>query len=230
MTNITISAKDGSGSFSAYLASPQAGTGPAIVVIQEIFGVNDNIRTVCDWLAGEGFIAIAPDLFWRMKPGIELEPKIEEEFQEALDYMNTFDGVKGMEDIQTTIDHARTLSSTNKVGAIGYCLGGHLAYMTAATTDVDASVGYYGVAIDTKLDEASKVTKPLVLHIAEKDGFVSPEAQAAMHEGLDPHPQITLYDYAGADHGFARNSGEHYDKDCAELANSRTIELFKKSL
>lgn len=230
MTDSTINAKDSSGSFSAYVASPESGTGPAIVVIQEIFGVNDNIRAVCDWLAGEGFIAIAPDLFWRMKPGIELEPKIEEEFQEALAYMNDFDGTKGMEDIQTTIDHARTLSSTNKVGAIGYCLGGHLAYMAAATTNVDASVGYYGVAIDTKLDEASKVSKPLVLHVAKEDGFVSPEAQAAMHKGLDPHPQITLYDYVGADHGFARFGGEHYHSEHAELANKRTIDLFKESL
>ncbi|MFC3053673.1 dienelactone hydrolase family protein [Kordiimonas pumila] len=231
MTNITITAADKTGSFSVYTAAPKSSTGPAVVVIQEIFGVNYNVRSICDWLADEGFFAFAPDLFWRQKPGIELEAKNPEELQAAFGYMKAFDGQKGLDDIQTTINHARSVSGVNgKVGAVGYCLGGYLAYMTAAKTDIDASVGYYGVSLDTKIDEAKTIKKPLMLHIAEKDGFVSPEAQAAMHKGLDDHPAVTLYDYAGVDHGFARIEGSAYHKEAATLANKRTIDFFNKHL
>ena len=159
-------------SFGGYLASPGSGRGPGIVVIQEIFGVNQVMRDIADGMASRGFFALVPDLFWRLKPGVELTDKTDAEWKEAFGLMQRFDVDKGVEDIQASIDHLRALPGvTGKVGALGYCLGGQLAYLTAARTDSDASVGYYGISIQDQLDEAKNIKHPLMLHIAEADEY-----------------------------------------------------------
>ncbi|MFN3230644.1 MAG: dienelactone hydrolase family protein [Alphaproteobacteria bacterium] len=227
-TEIELQAKDGSGSFMGYLA--EAGEGqPGIVVIQEIFGVNAGVREIADKLAAAGFNALAPDLFWRQEPGIQLTDKTEEEWARAFELFGGFDVPKGVEDIQVTIDHLRE-SGSPKVGCVGYCLGGLLAYLTAAHTDIDASVGYYGVSINEQLDAASGISTPLMLHIATEDGFVDKDAQKAMHDGLGNNPHVTLHDYTGRDHAFARVGGEHYDQRDATLANQRTLDFFNQHL
>ena len=228
---VRIDASDGSGRFLAYVAEPEGIPRAAIVVIQEIFGVNPGIRQKCDDWAAMGYLALAPDLFWRLQPGIELDPDIPEQFQQALGWMNKFDQTKGIEDIESTIKAARAkLGGSGKVGAVGYCLGGRLAFMTATRTDSDATVGYYGVNIDNLLGEKHGIARPVLLHIPQADHFVSPEAQAAMHEGLDDHPKVTLYDYAGKDHGFADTFGKRRSDDAAKLADGRTAEFFAKNL
>ncbi|MGE3143524.1 MAG: dienelactone hydrolase family protein [Hyphomonadaceae bacterium] len=224
---IQVSVKDGQ--FKAYVARPAGPPKGAVVVIQEIFGVNAGVRGKADWLAGEGFVAVAPDLFWRIEPGVELTDKTEKEWSRAFELMNAFSADKGIEDIQATIAQARAMGA-GKVGAVGYCLGGLLAYLTAARTDADASVGYYGVMIDQKLGEAAGIKKPLMLHIAEKDQFVKPEAQAAIKQGLAGNPLVTIHSYAEQDHAFTREGGAHYDDDAAKLADGRTIDFFKKNL
>lgn len=221
MATIRIESLDGSGSFNAYRADPQGSPRGAIVVIQEIFGVNEGIRRKCDHFASLGYMAFAPDLFWRLEPGIVLDPDIPEQFQEALDWMGKFDQDKGIEDIEATIRAAR-MASGGKVGAVGYCLGGRLAYMTAARTDVDATVGYYAVGIDGLLGEKHAIANPLMLHVAGDDGFVSKDVQAKMHEGLDDHPRVTLHDYPGEDHGFATEMGKRRSEEAARLADGRT--------
>jgi carboxymethylenebutenolidase len=225
--DITIDGRDGS--FGGYLAKPVSGKGPGIVVIQEIFGINDVMRQLTDRLAAEGFVALAPDLFWRLKPGIQLTDKTDAEWKEALDLMGRFDVDKGVEDIQAAITHLRALSS-GKVGAVGYCLGGLLAYLTAARTDSDASVGYYGVNIPKYLDEAANIKKPLLLHIAMEDGFVPKEAQAKIRSALKDYPSVTTCAYAGVDHAFARPGGKNFDATAAGLANSRTDAFFREHL
>ncbi|AWW73208.1 carboxymethylenebutenolidase [Erythrobacter sp. KY5] len=221
---------DGDHNFNAYIARPQTAPKAAIVVIQEIFGVNAGIRQKCDKLAEDGYLAIAPDLFWRLKPGIELDPDVEAEFQEALDHMNNFDQDQGVKDIQATINHVRRTDDVSKVGCVGYCLGGRLAFMTSARTDVDASVGYYGVGIDGLLGEKNAIAAPLMLHIPTEDGFVDKDTQAAMHEGLDDHPKAILHDYEGLDHGFATEIGKRRNEAAANLADSRTAAFFAKHL
>lgn len=229
MSEITIKVPDGD--FFAYVAEPAETPAPAIVVIQEIFGVNQVMRDICAWLAGEGFLAVCPDLFWRIEPGIELTDKTEEEWTRAFELFGAFDADKGMEDIQATISAVRGHEACNgKVGAIGYCLGGKLAYLTATRTDADASVGYYGVQIDQLLGEAKRISKPLMLHIATEDQFVPKETQQAMIDGLSGNPQVTLHVYEGNDHAFARVGGEHYDPEAAELANSRSLAFLKQHL
>ncbi|PJK30555.1 dienelactone hydrolase family protein [Minwuia thermotolerans] len=228
--DIRIKAKDGGG-FGGYLAKPASGSGPGVVVIQEIFGVNQVMRGITDWLASEGFVALCPDLFWRIEPGIQITDKTEQEWAKAFELFQKFDVDKGMEDIQATIDHLRGVDGcTGKVGTVGFCLGGLLTYLSMTRTDADAGSGYYGVNIDKMLGEAKNISRPLILHVATEDGFVDKEAQAKMHEGLDSHEHVTLYDYEGNDHAFARVGGEHYDEKAAQLANQRTLELFRSAL
>ncbi|MBR0552988.1 dienelactone hydrolase family protein [Stakelama marina] len=226
---ITIDSPDG-GSFSAYCAEPEGEPSAAIVVIQEIFGVNAGIRRKCDKLAEAGYLALAPDLFWRLEPGIELDPDVEPEFQKALDLMGKFNQDAGVRDIEETIKRARAMTNGGKVGAVGYCLGGRLAFMTATRTDADAVVGYYGVGIDNLLGEMNAIGKPVMLHIPQEDHFVDKEAQAKMHEGLDDHPKVTLYDYPGEDHGFATEVGKRRSEESADLADKRTSEFFAEHL
>ncbi|MBN4046550.1 dienelactone hydrolase family protein [bacterium AH-315-P15] len=219
------------GSFMGYLATPPSGTGPGIVVIQEIFGVNQVMRETADWLAGEGYVALVPDLFWRLERNVQITDKSDEDLQKAFELFGKFDADKGIVDIQATISHLRRYPHcSGKVGAVGYCLGGFLAYLSATRTDADASVGYYGVRIPEALNEAAKINKPLMLHVATNDEFVPPEAQAQMHRGLEGSDLITLHDYQGNDHAFARVGGAHYDQAAADLANSRTLAFFKANL
>jgi carboxymethylenebutenolidase len=229
MTGIETFEHDGS--FSAYVAEPEGAPKAAIVVIQEIFGVNAGIRRKCDHWAELGYLALAPDLFWRLEPGVELDPDVPEEFQQALKLMGRFDQDQGIKDIEATIREARKrLGGTGKVGCVGYCLGGRLAFMTSARTDADASVGYYGVGIDNLLREKHAISRPLMLHIAGDDHFVGPDVQKAMHEGLDDHPKVTLHDYPGEDHGFAAETGKRRSEEAARLADGRTEAFFARHL
>lgn len=227
---VSIATLSGDENFDTYVARPEGAPKAAIVVIQEIFGVNAGIRRKCDQFAEDGYLAIAPDLFFRLERNVELDPDIENEFNKALDLMGKFDADQGIRDIEATIKWARSEGGVEKVGAVGYCLGGKLAYMTAARTDSDASVGYYGVMIDQMLNEAKAIANPLMLHIPTADHFVDADAQKAMHEGLDDHDKVTLYDYEGLDHGFATTFGERRDEEGAQLADKRTAEFFAQHL
>jgi carboxymethylenebutenolidase len=233
MSGKTISISGPDGSFSGYLATPASGKGPGVVVIQEIFGVNKVMRDICDDLAAQGFVALAPDLFWRIEPGIDITDQTEAEWAKAFELFGKFmDGkgsAKGLEDIQTAIATLRPMT-TGKVGAVGYCLGGFMAYLTACHTDADASVGFYGVAINTRLDDAKGIKKPLMLHIAGKDEFVPPEAQEQVVAGLRDNSHVTIHRYPEMDHAFARPGGAHYDKKTADEANDRTLKFFQRHL
>jgi carboxymethylenebutenolidase len=231
MTKIRVETLDGREGFDAYVAEPQGPPRAAIIVIQEIFGVNEGIRRKCDHWAGQGYLALAPDLFWRLRPGVELDPDVESEFKEALELMGRFDQDQGVRDIEATIRAARArLPEGGKVGVVGYCLGGRLAYMAAARTDVDASVGYYAVGIPGLLGEQKAIARPLMLHIAGADHFVTPDQQQAMHEGLSGNSRVTLRDYPGEDHGFAAEMGKRRSAEAARLADSRTEQFFAEHL
>ncbi len=228
--DITLKAADG-GSFGAYLSAPASGSGPGVVVLQEIFGINRVMRDITDGLAAAGCFAIAPDLFWRQEPGIQITDKTEAEWARAFELYKGFDEALGIDDAKVALAHLRTVPGcTGKVGAVGYCLGGKLAYLMATRSDVDCSVGYYGVGIEAALDEAASIAKPLMLHIAERDGFVPADAQAAIKEKLGGNPLVTLHSYPGVDHAFARLGGEHYDKAAADLANRRRAAAFAEHL
>jgi carboxymethylenebutenolidase len=230
MAEVAIRAADG-GSFSGYLATPKAGKGPGIVVIQEIFGVNAVMRQITDGLAGQGFTAFCPDLFWRFKPGIQISDKTEAEWKLAVGYFQRFDVDQGVNDLKAALATLRQHPACGtKVGAVGFCLGGKLAYLMATRTDVDCSVGYYGVGIQDALDEAKNLKHPLLLHIAGKDEFVPPPAQEKIRAGLKGNAQVTIYDYPNCGHAFARPGGAHWDQAAADQAGKRSLEFFRRHL
>lgn len=219
------------GDFGAYIAVPETTPAPGIVVAQEIFGVNQVMRDICDWLAGHGYVAACPDLFWRIEPGIQLTDKTEAEWARAFELFNLFDVDKGIEDMKKTLAQLRGHEACNgRAGTIGYCLGGKIAYLMATRSDADCNVSYYGVGLDELLGEAAGISKPLLMHMASKDQFVPPEAQEKIKAALTGHSQIRLHVYDGQDHAFARVGGEHYDAAAATLANDRTLAFLKEHL
>ncbi|ANI77856.1 dienelactone hydrolase family protein [Sphingobium sp. EP60837] len=227
----SVSALEGDGQFDVYVARPSAKPRAAIIVIQEIFGVNEGIRRKCDNWAQQGYLALAPDLFWRDEPHVELDADIPEQFQTAIGHMQKLDQDSAIYDIEATIKAARAeLGSGGKVGVVGYCLGGRLTFMAACRTDGDAFVGYYGVGIDNLLGEQHAIGKPVLLHIPTADGFVPPEAQKKMHDGLQDNRHVTLHDYEGLDHGFAAEMGVRRDEQAAQLADKHTADFFAAHL
>lgn len=226
---ITINSFDG-GEFDAYLALPAGGYGPGIVVLQEIFGINSVVRNVADWYAAHGFVALAPDLFWRMERNVELTDK-GDDWNKALAFYNQLDEAKAVEDSAAALEFLRRHTAcSGRAGAVGFCLGGNLAYLLSTRFKPDCAVGYYGVSIEKSLNEAKNVTSPLMLHIAGDDRFCPPEAQQQIHEALDANPLVTIHDYPGQDHAFGRPGGEHYNPVAAELADLRSLEFFVNHL
>ncbi|PZU12708.1 MAG: carboxymethylenebutenolidase [Sphingobium sp.] len=221
----------GDKSFDTYVALPDGEATAAIVVVQEIFGVTEGIRRKCDSWAKAGYAAYAPDLFWQFEPHIELDPDVPDEMEKALGYLPKFDQDQAIRDIEATIKVARdAMGSEGKVGVVGYCLGGRLAFMSACRTDGDAFVGYYGVGIDNLLGEQQAIGKPTMLHIPTDDGFVPADVQKAMHEGLKDNRHVTLHDYEGLDHGFASEMGKRRVEEAAQLADRRTADFFAQAL
>jgi len=228
-TMTTITTKDGT--FSAYVARPSAAKAPAIVVIQEIFGVNAVMRAIADDLAAQGYLAICPDLFWRIEHGIDITDQSEAEWAKAFELYTAFNVDKGVEDIAATLATIRADGGCNgKVGSVGFCLGGLLSFLTATRTDIDAAVCFYGVGIENKVDEAKSLSRPVMLHVAEEDQFVPKAAQATLNEALPGNRLVTLHNYPGRDHAFARKGGEHYDAADAALAERRTLAFFAANL
>jgi len=224
---ITIKSFDG-GEFDAYLSLPASGYGPGILVLQEIFGVNSYMRSVVDWYAAHGFVALCPDLFWRIERGVELT---EADRSKAFSFYQQLDEAKAVEDSAAALEFLRKHPAcSGRAGAVGFCLGGNLAYLLSARFKPDCAVGYYGVSIEKALDEAKNLSSPLLLHIAGADQFCPPQAQAQIHAALDANPLVTIHDYPDEGHAFGRPGGEHYAPAAAELANLRSLEFFVSHL
>ncbi len=225
---VKIQAADGSGSFGAYLALPKSGSGPGLVIAQEIFGVNKTMRDVADAYAEEGYVVLVPDLFWRQEPGVQLA-YTPEDWQRAFGFYGGFDEAKGVDDIQATLNALRGLKQCNgKAGVLGFCLGGKLAYLAACRTDAQVSVAYYGVGIEKAVAELDKVKGRLVMHVAELDKFCPPEAQAQIAAAAKGRANVELYVYPGQDHAFAREGGEHFHKPSALMAHQRSMAALKR--
>jgi len=230
-SSTTITATDGAGTFDAfYVHAPHSPAG-AVVLIQEIFGINEAMKASAREIAEQGYHVLAPDLFWRIRPGVNLTDKSEAEWKEAFDLMNKFDQAKGIEDLKATVAAARKLEGSNgHVGTVGYCLGGRLAMMMALESDADVNVSYYGVGLDNLLGGIGQVRAPLLLHIADKDAFFPPEGRAKVVDAAKGNPQIKTYVYPDADHAFARIGGTHWQARAATIANGRTAEAFASAL
>ena len=224
---VTVTAGDG-GKFKAYVAKPGKGSGPGLVLCQEIFGVNRHIRDLADHYAEEGYVVIAPDLFWRLKPGVELAGT-DADLPEAFGYYQKFDVAKSIDDIAASVKALRALPECKgKIGAIGFCLGGKLAYLAAAKAGVDCAVSYYGVGIEASLDEAKNIKGPMVLHFAGNDKFVPPEAVEKIRAAFAGRTDVEIYVYPGTDHAFNNPGRASYDKPAALMAHSRSMAMFRR--
>ncbi len=228
---ISIQAGDGSGSFSAHVTEPKATPAGTVVLIQEIFGVNQAMRDAAAWVADLGFLAVCPDLFWRIEPGVDISDKTDAEWKKAFELFSTFDEQKGVEDIKATLQSARKLPGCNgKVGTIGYCLGGRLAFMMAEQSDADVNISYYGVGLDSLLSDLDKITRPLVIHIAGQDEFFPADGRTKVIEATKKQRNIACYVYPNANHAFARVGGIHWDGRSAAIANGRSAEALVAAL
>lgn len=230
MNSVEIQAHDGK-TFKAHIAMPDKTPAGAVILIQEIFGINQDMREKCEAMADLGFIGIAPDLFWRIEPGIELYDSNPEQLQRAFHLFSEFDVALGIKDLQSTLSFIRKHPDCNgHVGAAGYCLGGKLAYLLAASSDIDASVSYYGVGIEAMLGKAQDIKKPILLHIAGNDQYVPKDAQDKIIETMKDHDTAEVFHYPGLDHAFARENGMHYNEQAAILANERTATFLQTYL
>jgi carboxymethylenebutenolidase len=221
-STITVNSPDGS--FSAYLARPSVLPAPVVVVIQEIFGVNADLRKTCDDLALQGYFAVSPDLFWRMEPSVDLTDQTDAEWAKGFSLYKAFDRDAGVADIALTLGLARSLpGASGRVGLMGFCLGGLMTFITTARHGADASVVYYGGGTEKQLDEAPGIANPLLMHLGEEDEYIPKEARLAIVGALADNSLASVFTYPGCSHAFARHGGAHYDGQAADLANARTL-------
>ena len=219
------------GAFDAYIARPKTLPAPTVVILQELFGVNADIRKTCDELAEQGFVAIAPDLFWRLEPGVDLNVTSKADWQHGLRLYQAYDRDAGVRDIHDTLDAAAKLPEcTGKIAVQGYCLGALMTFLTAARGHVDAAVAYHGAETEKYLGEVGNLKAPLLMHLAEEDEFISKAAQAEIKTALGRKTNATVYSYPGQHHAFARHNGAHYNAPAAALANGRTSEFLQQQL
>src|ERR1700749_2091540 len=228
--HITIQGHDGA--FAAYIARPKTLPAPAVVVLQELFGVNADIRAHCDELAEQGYLAVAPDLFWRQEPGVDLSVTSQADWDHGLRLYSAYHRDAGVKDVKDTIDAVRHLPECNgKVGLLGYCLGALMVFLTAARNDgINAAVWYHGGDTEKYLGEVDGLYAPLVMHLAEEDEFISKAAQAEIKAALAMKPNATVYSYPGQNHAFSRHGGAHYNAEAAALAHERTYAFLNRQL
>jgi len=230
MDRINVKGQDGI--FAAYIAKPSTSPAPAVIVLQELFGVNADIRKHCDELAEQGYLAVAPDLYWRQEPGVELNVTSQADWDHGLRLYQAYDRDAGVRDIKDTMDAARSLTECNgKVALLGYCLGALMVFMTAVRNDgIDAAVWYHGADTEKYLGDVDRLHTPILMHLAEEDEFISKAAQVEIKVALAAKPNATVYSYPGQSHAFSRHNGKHYDAAAAHLANGRTSEFLRHEL
>jgi carboxymethylenebutenolidase len=226
---ITVKGEDGV--WGAYIVLPKDLPAPAVVVLHEVFGVNADIRKTCDEMADQGFIAVAPDMFWRQEPGVDLDVTSEPDWQHGLRLNKAFDRDAGAKDVKDTTEFVARLSDcTGKVGVMGFCIGGLMTFLTAVRYGMDAAVVYHGGDTEKYLNELNGLLGPMIMHLGEEDEFISKSAQAQIKNALADKPNVTVYSYPGQYHAFARHNGEHYNAAAASLANRRSREFLNRSL
>jgi len=230
MLDVKISTGDGE--MGAYVAMPAGGgPAPAVVILMEVFGVNRFIRRIADHWAEQGLIALAPDLYWRIRPGIELDPETDGHRDQALATREGMDVDAAARDVEACVAHLRAMPEcTGKVGTSGYCLGGLLAYLSGVRGTADANVSYYGVGVEGCLKEAEALKTPLLMHIGETDPWTPAPVRRALAAALGEIPGVEQHVYPGIGHAFAREGASADAPDARALANGRTLDFFKRSL
>lgn len=221
----TFSVEDGN--FEAYVSEARGEVRGSVILFQEIFGLNAFVRAAADWLAGEGYLVVAPDIFWRQAPGVQLD---ESERDRAMQLMGGLDQQLAMRDCVPILAWLRNRYPGSGIGTVGYCLGGKLACMAASHAGISAAISYYGVAIQQIVEPLSRSDTPILLHMAEEDPLCPKDAQKALAEALGGNPLISMKTYPGVGHAFARIGSSAYRAEAASRANQRTLEHLATNL
>jgi carboxymethylenebutenolidase len=227
---VRVPSSDGD-AFDAYLSVPEDGAGPGVVMIPEIFGVNPGLRQCADLFASQGYTVLAPDIFWRLERNVELDYG-KTSYEKAFALHHAFDYEQGVADMDDAIEWLRGQSfCTGKICATGFCLGGTMAYLAAARSNIEAAAGYYGTRIQNFLGDAAKIDRPLLLHFGADDHTTPPEIRDPILAAINGNANITPFIYEGAGHAFA-NPGrpDTYIDSTTSLAHQRTFELFSTAV
>ena len=219
-------ATTGGGSCRGYLSLPRQGSGPGLVLCHEIFGVTAGIRELADLYAEEGYAVLAPDLFWRLQPGLELG---EADMQRAMGYAQRFDPQLGVQDIAAAVAALRGQAACRgRIGLLGHCLGGRLALLAAASGAVDCAISYYGVGIDAVLEQVEEAKVPIVMHFAGNDRLIEPATVEKIRTRLAGRQEVETYVYPGVDHAFASPGRPSFDKQASDMAHTRSLALLRR--
>ncbi len=216
------------GSFGVYLAEPAVparSNGSGIVLLQEIFGLTSKIRAYCDMLAAEGYVVLAPDLFWRMEAGVELT-RSPEDITRAFGFLKRLDEAAALADVATTTQDLRA-RVPGKLGVVGFCLGGKLAALICARGGADAGAGFYGVDLDQHLDALARIRVPLQLHFGGRDEHIPAQVRAAIEPVVRTLPEAEFHVYAEAGHAFFRAD---LADPASQLAWQRTLAFLARAL
>lgn len=233
---IDIPAADG-GAFRGYLAPPPGGTGPGLMILHGIFGVNRGIRAICDYFAEEGYVALAPDMFWRIAPGIALDDE-DADLAKARDYGAQLVIPTAIEDMQAVVAHMRAMDTVaghglggkTQIAALGYGLGGRLAYLAAAHCGLAAAACFFGVGIEEELGFRDRISCPVVMHFGGADERVPASAVTAIRAAFQDRDSVLVCVYEDAPHGFTDRFRAGYTKAAAGMAHSRTIALLRAAM
>lgn len=230
MTEMKISSFEGT-EFNAYCASPSKAGSAALVVIHDVFGVNGFARKVCDDFAASGYFAMCPELFWRNQQAQVLGDPASGGEGRMSELVKKFDVEAAMRDLLSTLAKARAMPGCNgKVGVVGYGLGGRLAFLVAARSDVDVSVCYYGRDMEKNIDEVHDVSRPLLAHLAARDSFMPETLRNRILQRLGRNKLIVTKVYENAGYGFALPDSPAYDQAVAATAHDATKEFLTRSL
>jgi carboxymethylenebutenolidase len=225
----TLKSDDGF-EFRAFVSKPASETAPGIVLLQEEFGTNNQIHNMCDLLAEEGYLVVAPDVFARLDRDVNLGYS-QEDVEKGVPLSERFDTEQGLRDTGVAIAALRAMPGCDgKVGTIGFSLGGTLAVLAAARYDIQCAISYYGVGIERHLDEGNLITSPLVMHFAEEDKFSSPETISAIRRAFAGHKNVKVYTYPGVDHAFASPESASHNKPAASMAYSRSFAVLQRAM
>jgi carboxymethylenebutenolidase len=220
------------GEMPAWMVRPTKAAAGAVLLLHEIFGLNRNMRILADWIAALGYIALVPDLYWRQAPGVALDPDGgQTQWERAFALMRDFDDGQAVRHLKAALAAARAMPGCNgRAGTIGFCLGGRLAARMAAASDADCNVSYYGVGIEAMLPELAELRAPLLLHLAARDRFVPPAAQARIVSALAENGMAEVVVHPAADHAFARAGARSFDAHTTAVAHARTATLLERCL
>jgi carboxymethylenebutenolidase len=219
-----------SDSFQGYLALPKTGKGPGVIILQEIFGVNAHIRSVADQYAADGYVALAPDVFWRTQPRVELGYEGADR-EKAMELLQKTDLANAVADVGAAASALRALPELGgQVAAIGYCFGGRLAYLAAAEGTIDLGVAYYGGGIQNQLDRADSIKVPMQFHYGELDAHIPVAAVGEVRERFAGRNDVEVHVYPNADHGFNCGDRASYNARASALAHGRTLTFLGEHL